>query len=411
MRIHSSLRHTPHCSLGCACTGETAPGSSVTTESIACTPGNTRAFTPGASCRSMPPVFRLWKHETSVISSLLSRRGDSRCLAPSEPLHYAPLFHRSSRPRRRFRGESPMPSPAFYATDFKVFDEQGFRARMGAIRERIRPKLEAVGHSLTPAVSRATGGDAYAHVAKHARRTVNPPEDTWVAFGPDARGYKKHCHFKVAVSRRAVRFLFEVGPEHADKKRWAAAWKRNAPRLAPVLRRVKGLAWFKNEHDDEAAAPLADLERGEARRLANLKREHYTRLARRGAVAVAGAGAFVEALARAGVPRAVATSATRRDLERVLDALGLRRHIDLAITADDVRRGKPHPEVYLKAAEGLGVESRACLVFEDAIVGVQAARAAGMRVIGVTTAHTADELVGAGAERAVPHFEAVRWPV
>src|SRR5439155_1002723 len=107
---------------------------------------------------------------------------------------------------------------------------------------------------------------------------------------------------------------------------------------------------------EEAVALLVDgIDRGEARRLADLKREHYTRLARRGAVAVAGAGAFVEALARAGVPRAVATSATRRDLERVLDALGLRRHIDLAITADDVRRGKPHPEVYLKAAEGLGV--------------------------------------------------------
>ncbi|PYO48572.1 MAG: haloacid dehalogenase [Candidatus Rokuibacteriota bacterium] len=163
---------------------------------------------------------------------------------------------------------------------------------------------------------------------------------------------------------------------------------------------------------EEAVALLVDgIDRREALRLADLKREHYTRLARRGAVAVAGAGAFVEALARAGVPRAVATSATRRDLERVLDALGLRRLIELAITADDVRRGKPHPEVYLKAAEGLGVEPRACLVFEDAIVGVQAARAAGMRVIGVTTAHTADELVGAGAERAVPHFEAVRWPV
>jgi len=152
-----------------------------------------------------------------------------------------------------------MPSPAFCATDFKVFSESGFRARMAAIRERIRPKLDAVGHSLTPAVSRATGADAFAHVAKHARRTVNPPDDTWVAFGPDARGYKKHSHFKVAVSRRAVRFLFEVGPEHGDKKRWAAAWKRNAPRLAPVLRRVGGLAWFKNEHDEEAASPLADL--------------------------------------------------------------------------------------------------------------------------------------------------------
>ena len=152
-----------------------------------------------------------------------------------------------------------MPSPAFYATDFRVFDEQGFRARMGAIRERIRPKLEAVGHSLTPAVSRATGGDAYAHVAKHARRTVNPPDDTWVAFAGDARGYKKHCHFKFAVSRAGVRFLFEVGPEHADKKKWASAWKKNAPKLAPVLRRMKGLAWFKNEHDDDPAAPLGDL--------------------------------------------------------------------------------------------------------------------------------------------------------
>jgi uncharacterized protein YktB (UPF0637 family) len=163
-----------------------------------------------------------------------------------------------------------MPASAFCATDFKVFDEQGFRARMTAIRARIRPKLEAVGHSLTPDVTRATGADAFPHVAKHARRTVNPPDDTWVAFGPDPRGYKKHCHFKVAVSRHTVRFLFEVGPEHADKKRWASAWKRNAPRLAPVLRRVRGLAWFKDEHDEQAAAPLADLS---AERLAELADE------------------------------------------------------------------------------------------------------------------------------------------
>jgi uncharacterized protein YktB (UPF0637 family) len=152
-----------------------------------------------------------------------------------------------------------MPSTAFYAADFKVFEEHGFKARMSGIRARLRPKLEAIGHSLAHGVGRATGSDVFAHVAKHARRTVNPPDDTWVAFGPNARGYKKHCHFKVAVSRHAVRFLFEVGPEHEDKKRWAAAWKKSAPRLAPVLRRVNGLAWFKNEHDEEPAAPLTDL--------------------------------------------------------------------------------------------------------------------------------------------------------
>jgi uncharacterized protein YktB (UPF0637 family) len=152
-----------------------------------------------------------------------------------------------------------MPGPAFVAADFRVFDVKGFQPRMGEIRGRLRPKLEAFGASLAPAVRRATAAEAYAHVAKHARRTVNAPDDTWVAFGPDRRGYKKHPHFKVAVSRNCVRFLFEVGPEHADKKRWAAAWKRNAPKLAPVLRRVRHLGWFKNEHDEELGAALADL--------------------------------------------------------------------------------------------------------------------------------------------------------
>ncbi len=152
-----------------------------------------------------------------------------------------------------------MPSSAFSAADFKVFEVKGFQPRMAEIRARLRPKLETLGTRLLPDVQRATGEPTFAHVARHARRTVNPPDDTWVAFAGDQRGYKKHPHFKVAVSRNCVRFLFEIGPEHADKKRWAAAWKKNAPKLAPVLRRVPGLAWFKNEHDEEPAARLADL--------------------------------------------------------------------------------------------------------------------------------------------------------
>jgi len=152
-----------------------------------------------------------------------------------------------------------MASATFGSADFKVFDVKGFQPRMGEIRARIRPKLETLGKSLAPAVGRSVGGDTFAHVAKHARRTVNPPDDTWVAFAPDKRGYKKHCHFKVAISRHCVRFLFEIGPEHADKKRWAAAWRKNAGKLSPVLRRVKNLAWFKNEHDETPVAALGDM--------------------------------------------------------------------------------------------------------------------------------------------------------
>jgi len=152
-----------------------------------------------------------------------------------------------------------MASPAFVAGDFRIFDVKGFKPRMTEIRARLRPKLDAFGGSLAPAVSRSIGADVFAHVAKHARRTVNPPDDTWVALGPDARGYKKHPHFKIAVSRSCVRFLFEIGPEHAEKRSWAAAWTKSAPKVGPVLRRVKHLAWFKNEHDETPSAPLVDL--------------------------------------------------------------------------------------------------------------------------------------------------------
>jgi len=151
-----------------------------------------------------------------------------------------------------------MASPAFVAGDFKIFDVLGFKPRMTEIRARLRPKLDALGESLSSSVGRSVGGEVFAHVAKHARRTVNAPDDTWVAFGPDARGYKEHSHFKIAVSRRCVRFLFEIGPEHADKRRWAATWKKNAPKIGPVLGRVKHLAWFKNEHDEEPASALSD---------------------------------------------------------------------------------------------------------------------------------------------------------
>jgi sugar-phosphatase len=62
------------------------------------------------------------------------------------------------------------------------------------------------------------------------------------------------------------------------------------------------------------------------------------------------------------------------------------------VTADDVQRGKPDPQGYLLAAERLGRDPAACIVFEDAPPGVAAARAAGARVVALTTTHTADAL-------------------
>jgi beta-phosphoglucomutase len=164
----------------------------------------------------------------------------------------------------------------------------------------------------------------------------------------------------------------------------------------------------------EEAVPLLlgrPVEPQEVTELAERKRELYAQLAARGTRPVGGAPAFLETLVRAKVPRAVATSAARRDADALLGEVGLRRHFEVVVAVEDVRWGKPNPEVYLKAAAGLAVPSKACLVFEDSLVGVHAARNCGMRVIGLTTSHTGRELLSAGAERAIADFEGFAWPV
>ncbi|GAA5213948.1 HAD family hydrolase [Streptomyces thinghirensis] len=87
---------------------------------------------------------------------------------------------------------------------------------------------------------------------------------------------------------------------------------------------------------------------------------------------------------------AVVTSATRRLAEARLGAVGILPKT--LVAADDITRGKPDPEPYLLGARALGVDPAACVVFEDAPVGLQAGRAAGMTTVALATTHRADEL-------------------
>ncbi|MCH7227714.1 HAD family hydrolase [Haloferula sp. A504] len=86
---------------------------------------------------------------------------------------------------------------------------------------------------------------------------------------------------------------------------------------------------------------------------------------------------------RGKLPMAVATGGTRLVIEKTLQALELSDLFDEVVTADDVRVGKPAPDIYLKAAELLGVAPGKCLAFEDAPAGIMAAQRAGMQVIAV----------------------------
>jgi HAD superfamily hydrolase (TIGR01509 family) len=147
----------------------------------------------------------------------------------------------------------------------------------------------------------------------------------------------------------------------------------------------------------------------EAARLARRKTALYHELADGHAVPVAGVVEFIRALAVAGVPRALATSAMADSAARILEGLGLGAAFPVQVTAGQVRRRKPDPEVYLMAAARLGVPPAGCVVFEDAVVGVEAARRAGMAVVGLTTAHADGELRAAGATWTAPDFTQLAW--
>lgn len=87
----------------------------------------------------------------------------------------------------------------FSAKDFETFQIDGLAERMEAIKTRIQPKFRQIGDQLTSDLSITLGNEMFLHIAKHARRTVNPPKDTWLAVCNNKRGYKKHPHFQVGL--------------------------------------------------------------------------------------------------------------------------------------------------------------------------------------------------------------------
>lgn len=101
---------------------------------------------------------------------------------------------------------------------------------------------------------------------------------------------------------------------------------------------------------------------------------------------------FLISLKEAGIKTAVATSAPTSNLNFTLDALKIRHLFDVVVDASMVSKGKPDPEIYLKAAELIGISSEGCIVFEDSISGIKSGQNAGMRVVALATTHTPSEL-------------------
>jgi beta-phosphoglucomutase len=120
---------------------------------------------------------------------------------------------------------------------------------------------------------------------------------------------------------------------------------------------------------------------------------------------------FALALRGAGIRLAAASSSKNAGLVlgqvRVGPGLTLRDLLDADVSGRDLAHGKPHPEIFLIAARELGLSPRECFVVEDAVSGIQAAKAGGMAALGVARAGDADLLIGAGADLAVTSLDDV----
>ena len=154
--------------------------------------------------------------------------------------------------------------------------------------------------------------------------------------------------------------------------------------------------------------PLAEIAR-----IGDAKEERYRALVReRGIALLPGVERWLTGLHAAGWRQAIASAAPRANVDTVLAIVGATEYFQAIVSAEDVQRGKPDPQVFLLAADRLGVPPARCVVVEDAPPGIEAAHRGGMRAIGVRTSHpgleadiavrTLDDLAGDAFEALLP---------
>jgi beta-phosphoglucomutase len=154
----------------------------------------------------------------------------------------------------------------------------------------------------------------------------------------------------------------EEGLPFTDEQFWATFGMRND--------RIFSLLW--KEVPPERVPELADR-----------KEAYYREFIREKATPLPGAIELLSELRAAGYPQALASSTPLPNIEVISQVLGLNKYLDAFVSGESVPHGKPAPDVFLKAAATLGIETAHCLVIEDAVAGVQAAHAGGLKCIAV----------------------------
>ena len=169
-------------------------------------------------------------------------------------------------------------------------------------------------------------------------------------------------------------------------------------RLAAELGRPLPDGYFKKSFGMKSERIIPEILRwsndpAEIRTITDRKAELYREIMKHdGVTPLPGAEAFLHRLKNDSIPCAVASSTPRLNITCVLERIDLGGFFREIVAAENVTHGKPHPEIFLLAAQRLGLPPNRCVVFEDSQVGLEAGLAAGMKVVGVATTHLADSL-------------------
>jgi len=191
------------------------------------------------------------------------------------------------------------------------------------------------------------------------------------------------------------------------------AWQQIANELSYPFTRADFVATFGMRNPEiirQLFNPTATDD--ECRAIGERKENYYRQFIRTtGVKLLPGVARLLADAAMADWLQAVGSSAPLANLQLVLSITQTEKYFQAIVCGDDVRRGKPDPEVFLSAANKLGITPERCLVIEDAVAGVQAAKTGKMKCIAVTLAghHPADKLFSAGADLVVASLDQLRF--
>ena len=176
-------------------------------------------------------------------------------------LSYRTLLYGKLAPSYIVTLEVIMSFNGFTHNDFDAFQIEGLESRMEAIQERIQPKFTEISKGVQSDLEILTGNEMHLHIAKHARRTKNPPVDTWMAFSDSKRGYKMLPHFQIGLFDDHVFIWLAYIYELPGKQEMASMFLNH---LDEIHKQIPSSYMISTDHTKKGASEVvkhADLEK------------------------------------------------------------------------------------------------------------------------------------------------------